>query len=302
MASYQRVPLFPRSSPALTRRRQIPKSFPASRWKENLRQACLENARKRRRDLVMRKRGQHSLSETNNSELIAKNLIMEQCQKYGVGLRSSSFDDNSSPVALASSASFERRESTGQGDCMDVELETKFLDSGGSALTEDDLFEILREVEEELRIDGKLNTCRSHRACYHISFSRLRVIYLTEELLFEEVLEAENEYLESQINDYEKWEGAMDPEGCVPCPICKTSFLIASPEQEIGCSDEFCPLRIRSADVEQPLVFFKDELRMLHESHSSQCSDALAFSISSSTHGSALLAACDSCKRLHRFE
>lgn len=179
MASYQRdVPLFPRSSPALTRRRQIPKSFPASRWKENLRRACLENARKRRRDLVMRKRGQHSLSETNDSELTAKNLITEQCQKYGVGLLPSSFDDNSSPVALASSASSERRESTGQGDCMDVELEAKFLDSGGSALTEDDLFEILREVEEELRIDGKLNTCRSHRACYHISFSRFALSIL----------------------------------------------------------------------------------------------------------------------------
>lgn len=101
----------------------------------------------------MRKRGQPSPSATNDSELSAKSVVMEQCQKYGIGLTSC---DSSFPSATASSVTVEGRELTDHGCAMDVEPENKLLDVGDSTLTEGDVFEILREVEEELRVDGEL--------------------------------------------------------------------------------------------------------------------------------------------------
>eukprot|EP00980_Cylindrotheca_fusiformis_P003137 scaffold721_cov131-Cylindrotheca_fusiformis.AAC.27 len=279
MGSIQRELSVVSHGPApFARPRQIPKSFPVDRWKENLRMSCLENARKRRRDLVVRKRGQLSLADEHCSEISAKNVVAEQCWKHGVGLVSLTPEDPQFSIERGFKVSLERSEPTDQENCMDVDQKSKIIGAGRNPLTEDDLFEILREVEEELRAD--------------------------DETFLEEVLEAEDNYLQNEINDYEKWEDAMEPDSCVACPLCKTSFLTFATEKGIVCSDDFCPLRIgsRDAEHEEPLTSLKCKLEMLHESHASYCCDALEFTVSSCKNGVVLQARCQSCNIVHRFE
>jgi hypothetical protein len=126
---------------------------------------------------------------------------------------------------------------------------------------------------------------------------------LSEELLLEEVLEAERHDIQDQIDEFEEWEDKMDPDGCIPCPVCQSTHLKMSPEEGIiCCQDEDCPVRIRAAQVENPLLYFRNELGMLHESHASQCSSLLSFKICTNSYGCVLIASCEDCYTQHQFE
>jgi hypothetical protein len=105
----------------------------------------LENARKRRRELVLRKRLAAAHSESNQENaLSAKELVVGECQKYGYGIQ-------------LSCSEFRRNRKISK-DLEMTELETKYLDDYEKqlyTLTDDDINDILRDVEEELEKDGK---------------------------------------------------------------------------------------------------------------------------------------------------
>lgn len=234
------------------------------RWKQNLRRACLERARQSRLDLLRRKRGQLTSRPVDEEEISPLGVVMEECQNHKVEVISLTANNFTQACET-------RVEKRGIEDCSGMEVDKTLLDPGDHTLTEEDLFEILREVEEEMR--------------------------LNDELFLEEVLEAESSFLNDAVADFENWQDSKDKNQHVPCPICQTSNLVLSSPEEISCSDEFCPFRTRAEKVPAPLGFFRDQLINIHETHSSQCSSPLAFQMRSASnhHGCILLASCKSC-------
>jgi hypothetical protein len=152
------------------RHRTAAVATPSTRWKETLRRACLDRARQKRRDLVMRKRRQFSFCESNDgTNQSAFSVVEEELRKSGVGIVSS--DDKqgarkgSESCVMSSEEPFsahvlskdEEGEIAGredvQGlDAMDVDdARNDFI---GYTITEDDLNDILEDVEEELGLNG----------------------------------------------------------------------------------------------------------------------------------------------------
>ena len=124
-------------------------------------------------------------------------------------------------------------------------------------LSEEELYELLKEVEEEIRRN--------------------------EEELLEEVLEQERcqqEEIEQQIAEFEEWEESlamheMNPKECVICPICCESMLQRSCNKTF-CPNEACPLQL---DDNQGLSLaeLKERLRLAFEDHSHHCGGTLIF-------------------------
>lgn len=253
------------------RRRRYPSnnqsqpSTHTNRWKEDLRRACLERARQSRLDLVRRKRGQLPTQSDNEEELSPLMMVMEECQNQKVGVNTSTNTFNT----------VNRDDNQNFGA---MELDKTLLDSGDHTLTEDDLFEILREVEEELRLD--------------------------EEIFLEEVLKAEDDFIEDTVADYEHWQETKKCDEQIPCPICQTSKLaIDSLRAEIYCTDEFCPFRKRAEMVQAPLAFFRDQLSRIHEIHSDKCSSPIRFQIRSASNGGCILMViCEACNLSYEVE
>jgi hypothetical protein len=141
---------------------------PSPRWKENLRRACLDRARQKRRDLVMRKRRQLSFSGAFvDSARPAQSVVEEELRKMGVGIVSSCPHEDAGAATAPFSMSREDHISIpmlsqdvedvegGRQDVeysMDIDKDTS--DFVEYVITEDDLNDILRDVEEELRLDG----------------------------------------------------------------------------------------------------------------------------------------------------
>ena len=144
--------------------------IPSMRWKENLRRACLDRARKKRLDLVMQKRRQFSLAETSTDPVDpAYMVIKEELQKRGVGdippyhqvkemdaveLSGESSDDLAMSIPTVSQ---EKNNNKTDQACVEQTMEVDGVLDGCDeyVITEDDLNDILQEVEEELRKNGK---------------------------------------------------------------------------------------------------------------------------------------------------
>lgn len=123
---------------------------PPLRWKENLRRACLDRARQKRRDLVMRKR-QLSGAHLDSAVMPAQNVVEEELRKLGVSIVSSSplEDVHSDTAPFGISDKLPRRIVSrgaeaflgegghGAGDYMEMEEDDS--DSVGYVITEDDL-------------------------------------------------------------------------------------------------------------------------------------------------------------------
>jgi len=152
-------------------------------------------------------------------------------------------------------------------------MQDNLSDLESQDLTDDDLYDLLLEIEEELRLD--------------------------DEVLLEEVLEEERTSLEYQVNEYEDWEFCLHQEGRVVCPLCTASCLCLSQTGDIYCDDEYCPMRIRPFDQRNPLLAFKNYLGELFEEHSKRCQDQLVFTACTNQKGVSVFAFCTSCN-LHR--
>lgn len=234
-------------------------------WKDTLRQACVNRARKNRRDLIWRKRQQHQPqnidNNSNSNEITMVRTVVEQeLRQQGVAVVSpglfgkstggSSYYDHQNNQSPISSGVHPSSPTTGYTDAVEEEY----------ALSEEELYELLQEVEEEMR--------------------------RSEEELLEEVLEQERcqqEEMEQQIADYEEWEEShcCDQDECVICPICCEGVLKkSSAGSTIYCGSnnnntmDACSwqqeLKIgRGQDLS--LAELKERLRVAFEEHSYQC-------------------------------
>lgn len=144
---------------------------PSPILRETLRKACLDRARRKRRDLVSRKRLEHSNGEANNDESKlgsefreddsrpTRMVVEEELRKYGVGVQSRCFDGELSSTPgrtrlfeCYTEGSNDHHMETAERPSNEKIEEEKPLDF---YISEDELFEILEEVEDELaRLDG----------------------------------------------------------------------------------------------------------------------------------------------------
>lgn len=123
----------------------------------------------------------------------------------------------------------------------------------------------------------------------------------------EEVLEAEEaegNYLQDQIADYEAWEeSTFRPTTSIDsvlCPICQCSYLVAI-GNNISCSDS-CSFRIDVASPDRPLCLLREDLSQVYKEHSG-CSCNLSFEvIKSKTLRNQLFVCCHLCGLAKSFE
>jgi hypothetical protein len=122
----------------------------------------------------------------------------------------------------------------------------------------------------------------------------------------EEVLEAEDNFLQDQIADYEAWEDTKShadaSDDSVLCPLCQISYLMIVPDNDIICPEIACPLRIDAVLVERPLCILRDQLRTVHEEHACHCSNNLTFDIIANNQQHHLVAFCHLCGLVKSFE
>jgi hypothetical protein len=151
------------------RHRTVAVATPPTRWKETLRRACLDRARQKRRDLVMRKRRHFSFCESNDgTSQSAFRVVEEELRNNGVGIVS--FDrqgarkaseswvmSGDEPFSAHVLTKDDEGEIAGSEDVQD--LDSMDIDDArnnfiGYTITEDDLNDILEDVEEELGLNG----------------------------------------------------------------------------------------------------------------------------------------------------
>jgi hypothetical protein len=152
---------------------------PSPKLRETLRKACLDRARSKRRDLVARKRLQHSNGEADNDESTlgsefqeddsqpTRMVVEEELRKYGVGVQSRCFDGEWSSTPRRTRL-FECDTEGSNNDPMETAErplnekieEEKPLDF---YISEDELFDLLEDVEDELtRLDGTFIKVLTH--------------------------------------------------------------------------------------------------------------------------------------------
>ena len=141
---------------SLRNHRQNPKAFPLSRWKENLKASCLENARKKRRELLMKRRLGKYTQASRSLGTSAEDVLMESLLENSTLMKSDT--SHMKPETIGQFA-----EEGAEVDPNNEDLATKPSNLGhslseweGDELTDDDLYDLLLEIEEELRVDGMM--------------------------------------------------------------------------------------------------------------------------------------------------
>jgi len=219
-------------------------------WKDNLRRACLDRARSRRRR-----------NAPAAAAAAARYMVEEELRQQGIALRSPCTTQD-----LVESAD----------QMMEVVTD---VPKANHFISEDELFELLEEVEEEIerteaeRLDDMIQQVQN-----------------------------EQQYLEDQIVEYEKWEennklaqAAADNRLAVPCPICQDENLLQSDNHSIVCPnhmDGSCTMQLDNADLN--LIDLQAIIQAAFEAHSASCHDCLSFHICEGR----LLATCAVCETL----
>ena len=138
------------------------------RWKERLRQACIDRAKTKRRDVIMRKRRLHSSANDFDSSLESARMIVEE-ELFNQRMNTDpQYQDeipqtSCSTLTLQLTPTISKQIDHGSSSCVDLDFTTtascatneKRPDFIDGIITEDDLHEILQDVEDELRRDGK---------------------------------------------------------------------------------------------------------------------------------------------------
>ena len=149
-------PLASRCEPAV--------ATPSPRWRENLRQACLDRARRKRRDLF-RKRRQLSF----DGDQPARMVVDEELRQQGVVIHSKCLEEGSTATFVSSEFSpLDSPDRTIINRTMDFEFGNQdhevisdipiagVQNLADPCISEDDLYDLLQEVENELYRNGML--------------------------------------------------------------------------------------------------------------------------------------------------
>jgi hypothetical protein len=118
-------------------------------------------------------------------------------------------------------------------------------------------------------------------------------------LLVDELLEAEQMYLQDQIADFEQWEETKTNDTAIEeqvlCPICQTSDLMTTPDLHVICPGESCSFRLETIMTDRPLPLLREQLRRAHEEHAKACTANLHFETRVYDGQNTLVASCESC-------
>jgi hypothetical protein len=237
-------------------------------WKESLRKACLDRARKRRLLSATRtpSRNDHDLSDLVPARL----LIEEEMMQQGVSLLSPC-TDHAKPQAISPPE-------IPQYDPMETTTSVASSPHEEHFISEDELFDLLAEVEaeiertESLELEGFLDLAR------------------TDEL-----------DLEERIAEFQEWEG-NSVEG-VLCPLCQEANLLHS-HNRLVCPnhmDHSCAFDVQNT-LNLSLDDLQERLRVGYDLHTSYCHENLSFQMISdittddvAPMGASLVAVCDTC-------
>lgn len=183
------------------------------------------------------------LKQGNLTEMTPQTLINEELHRHGVEV---------TPCRL------------------DMEIETDDPVGVENYLMEEDLFDLLEEVEQEM--------------------AKADAILLQEGL---DLKEQEEEYLASRISEY--YEEDRHENG-VFCPVCQQCNLVETDDGVVcpnAMDGESCSVRLATPSLED----LKLHLQRAYEQHSQDCEGVLEFT--SSLNG--LLTACTLCERTVRI-
>jgi hypothetical protein len=171
-----------RQSPLVARfrRQEAAVATPSPGWKESLRQACLDRARRKRRDLVMRKRRQLSFDDNDGAEdQPARMVVEEELRRRGVAIHSACFEEESTAISQECGIGSDPMMAAMTQDYDEVEepMDDPYSRSiGDHFISEEDLFDLLQEVENELQCDGEFFVFLSSRV-YRVQFVSTKMGY-----------------------------------------------------------------------------------------------------------------------------
>ena len=233
-------------------------------WKENLRRACLDRARRGRSCITTNILDQNNQVENSGVSAAARGMIEDELRQREIAIHS-----------LCSEDRFQLTRGHDPADCsMDTVEEEPLRDAevprANHFITEEELFELLAEVEEEIERE--------------------------EALRLEERIRHEMEYLHDQVSDFERWEETKQHDTpfsiAVLCPICYEDNLVQSSDRSIVCPnymDGSCSMQLESIGLTLPDL--QERMRASLEEHSFYCHYCLSFHIQKGH----LLATCSSC-------
>ena len=216
-------------------------------WKESLREACIARARKNRQALIWQKRHQPAdevlTMDTGDGPCCnddIRSLVEQELRQQGVDLVTLQ-DVSHCDVYQAKHSPSCQPQNGEHENCHVMNDDCHFL-------SEEELYELLQDVEEELR--------------------------RSEEILLEEILEQEQrqmEEMEQQIADYQAWEDSLALNGgeqdVVICPVCCEAMLRQPSPTKISCSNDACHFQLCGQTLS--LADLKDKLQYACEKHSS---------------------------------
>lgn len=212
-----------------------------SSWRENFKQSCLERARRNREIYVKTKRQS------------ARELMEEELEESGVLVGESKKRKGVEELAAGEEYS----------------------------ISEDDLYALMQEIEEELQRDG---TWYAPREEFHLDLTAelMRPLPLTiEDRLVEELEELDRyeEQFRELIEDYDDWKEPIDTN--LVCPVCMEGNLRQS-ESIITCSNYMsghCTLRIETPSEMYTLGSLRDQLGVAFAEHDVACSGRLEMQV-----------------------
>ena len=235
-------------------------------WKESLRKACLDRARKRR------------LTSKTFSDILkpARLLIEEEMVQQGVSLVSPCIDSHSTPQLRSLDNSLTTDEPMHATNL----LSAMSAPESTYCISEDELFDLLAEVEAEIE--------------------------RTESSQLDEMLEFANgsqEDLENRIAEYQEWEHESLVRGII-CPLCHEADLTQLHDRFVcpNSMDQSCPFDLANTQG-LSLEDLRERLQVAYDEHASYCNGNLSFEMAKdnmtgfrSLECQSLVATCSSCE------
>lgn len=274
-------------------------------WKENLRRACLSRARRRRSlpcttpKIDGNDRYRPALSNSDGrtdstpflpiSDDAARDMIEEELRQRSIAIQMSWSHSSAQPHAIANStapapapavaidwdgAEDSSQMDTGEKESDDPSSYENLLPRVNHFITEEELYELLTEVQNELDLDEANHNEQIFAMAQH-----------------------EMENFQSQVNDYEEWQDKKcgeqeidcDSSLSVSCPICfrgtliqhQSPFDFSDSGRCILCPnsiDGSCSLRLENPSAAS-LFDLHGRLQWVCSNHSASCNSSVTFQI-----------------------
>lgn len=161
-----------------------------------------------------------------------------------------------------------------------AEATTESVNDEEYAISEEELYELMQEVEDELQRE---------EAMYAEEFLNTAEYY--EQLHQQE--------LEWQIAEFEEWEAINQHNETVPCPICNDEAILEEQDWFV-CPNNMqgtCPFKVSKPDINFSLADLKNSLALALETHAAHCFSPIRFVVDKRDESelTTLVALCTDC-------